>query len=205
VTSVKGAVVIVVKELVFSHIGEKNIRPAVIVVVADGHAHPIALSHYAGLLSDVGESAVTVVVIEAVPVSGRLLLQRGDGRAHSRSRHRDSHRCRSRIARRPPTMVSGWFLIRRGRAVGCEEGSPFFWAISSKRIVLSSAAGSTCAEHNQTAQEYSLHFPGLSLPSKGSTWPAVGLWARVISVLRSRSCEASLSSGNKIQPFADSF
>src|SRR5258708_21017456 len=86
-------------------------------------------------------------------------------------------------------MVSGWFLFGVGELSDVKR-IPVFWAISSKRIVLSSAAGSTAQSITRPLRN-TLFISRDSVYQQRFNVPAVGLWARVISVLPSRSCEAS--------------
>ena len=77
----KGAVVVVMKQLIPGYIGEKDVRPAVVVVVSDGDADAVALALHSGALGNIGVSAVAVIVEQAVPILRRLFLERWDGRA----------------------------------------------------------------------------------------------------------------------------
>ena len=69
------AVAIVVKELIAVDVGQKQVGPAVVVVVAHRHAHPVAGSGDSGALGDVGERSIAVVVKQAVLVLRTRLHQ----------------------------------------------------------------------------------------------------------------------------------
>ena len=124
---------IVVEELVAGHVRDIDIGPAVVIVVADGHAHPVALAGDAGFFGDIGEGAVAIVVEEAVPVFRRVLLERRNRRAVDEvdvqvavvvvieQRHAGHH-------------GFGLILVRSGTAVGDEVESglaPRFLRIES--------------------------------------------------------------------------
>ena len=69
-TSRERAVAVVVVERVAAVVGDVEVLEAVVVVVADRDAHAVAVLRHAGeagLLRDVGEGAVGVLVVEAVP------------------------------------------------------------------------------------------------------------------------------------------
>ena len=61
--------------MIFGNAGDVNILPPVVIEVADGYAHVIAIAHQPGSLCDVGERAVMVVVEEAVVVFRGLFLE----------------------------------------------------------------------------------------------------------------------------------
>ena len=67
------------KKLILSHTGEEDIRPSIVIIITDGDADAIALAFHSGFLRNVGESAVVVIVEEAVPILGRIFFQRWDG------------------------------------------------------------------------------------------------------------------------------
>ena len=76
----EGAVVVVVVEAVLAEVGDVDVGPAVVVVVADGYAEAPAVVGDAGLGRDVGEGAVVIVVEERGVRRGGLA-----GRARRRS------------------------------------------------------------------------------------------------------------------------
>src|SRR5262249_48956950 len=55
----------VLKELVLADRSDQDVRETVVVVIADGDAETVKLDREAGLLGDVGESAVAIVAIES--------------------------------------------------------------------------------------------------------------------------------------------
>ena len=68
---------IVAEELILRHVDDVDVRPAVVVEVADRHAHAVTLSRNSGLFRDVGERAVAVVVEQPVPVLRVFFLSDG--------------------------------------------------------------------------------------------------------------------------------
>jgi hypothetical protein len=62
------AVAIVVKKLISVDVGQKQIGPAVVVVIAHGRAHPITRSGDSGALGNIGERSIAVVVKQAVVI-----------------------------------------------------------------------------------------------------------------------------------------
>ncbi len=115
----EGAVAIVVQQLVAGDVRHEEIGPAVVVVIAHGDAHPVALACHPGSVGDVGEGQVPVVVEEPVLVLVAFLLEGRDGRAvdeedvgiavvvvieHGHARHHGL----------------GLVLVRRGRALDGE-------------------------------------------------------------------------------------
>ncbi len=72
------AVAVVVIERVAVDAGDKDIRVAIVVVIADSNANVEAGSFEAGLFCYVGEVAVAVVAEEMVRVFRRRLFKRGD-------------------------------------------------------------------------------------------------------------------------------
>ena len=65
-------------ENIFSVAGDVQIGEAVVVVIADGHSHAVvAVSGIgqAGFFRDVGETAVFVLPVEAVPVARILAIE----------------------------------------------------------------------------------------------------------------------------------
>ena len=72
-------IAVVVEELIRGYVREKNVGASIIVVVPDGDPHAVACPGDSRTLGDVGEGAVVIVAIQAVPVSGRFLLQWRDG------------------------------------------------------------------------------------------------------------------------------
>ena len=70
VTSMKAAAAVVLEEAILADGGDQQVREAVVVVVADGHAHAVHFHREAGALGDVGEGAVAIVAIE--PHGGAL-------------------------------------------------------------------------------------------------------------------------------------
>ena len=62
----------VAKQPVLADAGDENIGKAVVVVIADGHAHAVEFNVESGVRGHVGERAVAVVVIE--PQRGALLF-----------------------------------------------------------------------------------------------------------------------------------
>src|ERR1035441_9104427 len=75
----KSAVVVVMKKLISGHVGEEDIRPSVVIVISNSDADAIALALDSGFLGNIRERAVVVIVEKAVPILGRLFLQRWDG------------------------------------------------------------------------------------------------------------------------------
>jgi hypothetical protein len=73
VTSVNVPFPIVVEELVLPGVDHVDIGPAIVVVVADRHAHAVAFARHAGFLGHVGEGPIVVVVVQAIPVLGAFL------------------------------------------------------------------------------------------------------------------------------------
>src|SRR5271170_2987589 len=68
----EGAVAIVVVERVLAVVGDEQVGIAIVVVVTDRHAHSVVARSCAGEsggLGDVGEAAILVLAIEAVPVT----------------------------------------------------------------------------------------------------------------------------------------
>ena len=77
----KRPVVVVVVQAVLAPVGHVNIRPAVIVIVCNGHADAPAVVGYAGLRCHIRKGAV-VIVMEQRRMGWRLLaIQRIEGRA----------------------------------------------------------------------------------------------------------------------------
>ena len=70
------AAAVVLEQAVLPDGGDQDIGKAVVVVVADGHAHAVHFDGKSGALGDVGEGAVAVVAVE--PHGGAL---RACGRA----------------------------------------------------------------------------------------------------------------------------
>ena len=58
------AAAVVLKEAVLPHAGDQDIGEAVVVVIADRHAHAVHLHLQPGVLGHVGERAVAIVAIE---------------------------------------------------------------------------------------------------------------------------------------------
>src|ERR1700679_2920293 len=58
----ESAVPVVMKQLIAGDIGDEQIGPTVIVVVADGHAHAVASPRHASLFGYVGKRAVVIIV-----------------------------------------------------------------------------------------------------------------------------------------------
>ena len=50
--------------MILSKCGDENIVKAIVIVIADGHAHSVELDGEACLRGDVGERAVVIIVIE---------------------------------------------------------------------------------------------------------------------------------------------
>src|SRR4029077_18723411 len=73
----KGAVAIVVIQDIAVEACHIEISPAVVIIVGHGHANAVALATDAGAVSDVGESSVAIVVIEAVVKTGTILHHSG--------------------------------------------------------------------------------------------------------------------------------
>src|ERR1022692_1858635 len=69
------------KKLIPGHAGEEDIRPSIVIVISNGDADAVALALDSGFLRNIRESSVMVIVEKAVPILGRLFLQRRDGRA----------------------------------------------------------------------------------------------------------------------------
>ena len=67
------------EQLITCNIGQKKVRPAVVVVIADDDAHSIACSGYACFVGNIGKGAIMIVMEETVPIERRFLFQRGDG------------------------------------------------------------------------------------------------------------------------------
>src|SRR5437762_125557 len=72
----KRSIVIVVIETVLSVVGNVDVRPAIIVVIAHSHAESPSLIRHAGFGSYIGEGAVMIVVQEHSAGSGLLPFQR---------------------------------------------------------------------------------------------------------------------------------
>ncbi len=71
----EGAVAVVVVQVIAAVARDVQVFEAVVVVVADSHAHAVAHALQPGLLGHVLEGAVLALVVEPVPVFGRLLLR----------------------------------------------------------------------------------------------------------------------------------
>jgi len=71
----KRAVAVVSVQMVLRHAGDINILPAIVVEIADGDSHVVAIALESGLLRDVCEGAVVVVVEQAVVVFGRVFFE----------------------------------------------------------------------------------------------------------------------------------
>ncbi len=56
------------KKLISVDVGQKQVGPAVVVVIAHGHAHPITRSGDSGALGNIGERSIAVVVKQAVVI-----------------------------------------------------------------------------------------------------------------------------------------
>ena len=67
---------IVVVETVLSIIGNVQVRPAIVIVIAHGYAEAPSLVRHARLVRDVGKRAVVIVVKQHGARSGLLPLQR---------------------------------------------------------------------------------------------------------------------------------
>jgi len=57
-----------VEELVLSRVDHVDIGPAIVVVVADRHAHAVAFARDAGFLRYIGKRPIVVVVVQAIPI-----------------------------------------------------------------------------------------------------------------------------------------
>ena len=77
----KGAVAVVMKELVLGDIGDEDVRPPIVVVISHRDADAVSLALDSGLLGNIREGTVAIVVEQPVPILGRLFLQRRNGRA----------------------------------------------------------------------------------------------------------------------------
>ena len=75
VTSTNAAFAGIVEQTILPHAGDENVREAVVVVIANGHAHAIHFDIQPGMRSYISESAVAVVAIE--PQRGAPLLVAG--------------------------------------------------------------------------------------------------------------------------------
>ena len=62
----EGAIAIVVKELISVDVGQKQVRPAIVVIIAHRRAHAVTRSGHSGALRHVGECSIAVVVEEAI-------------------------------------------------------------------------------------------------------------------------------------------
>src|SRR5260370_5747793 len=62
--------------MILRNAGDINILPTVVVEVADGDAHVLAIAHQSGFLSDVRKRAVMVVVEKAAVIFRGLFLER---------------------------------------------------------------------------------------------------------------------------------
>src|SRR5208283_4129074 len=71
----KGSLAGIVEQPVLAYTGDENVREAVVVIVADSHAHAVHLNVESGAGSNVGEGSVSVVVIQ--PQRGVPLLVAG--------------------------------------------------------------------------------------------------------------------------------
>ncbi len=60
-----------------AEVGHQQINVAVVVEVAGGDAHAVHSTLQAVFFCDIGESAVAIVVIQAVPKAGIRLVRRG--------------------------------------------------------------------------------------------------------------------------------
>ncbi len=60
----KGAVVVVVEEAVLAEVGDVDVGPSIVVVVADRYTESPAFVGYSGFVGEVGEGAVVIVVEE---------------------------------------------------------------------------------------------------------------------------------------------
>ncbi len=65
----------VAEQPVLADAGDENVGEAVVVVIADGHAHAVEFNIEAGARGYIGEGAVAVVVVEAK--RGAVLLVAG--------------------------------------------------------------------------------------------------------------------------------
>ena len=61
--------------MILGHAGDINILPAIVVEIADGDTHIVAISRQPDLLRDVREGSIMVVMEQAVVVFGRIFLE----------------------------------------------------------------------------------------------------------------------------------
>src|SRR2546423_14429796 len=64
----KGAVAIISIQMILCHAGDVNILPAVVIEITDGHPHIVAVAGQSGLLGNIREGSVVIVVEQAVVV-----------------------------------------------------------------------------------------------------------------------------------------
>src|SRR6266851_3265685 len=72
----KSPISVVVKKLIAGDAGKINIRPAVVIVVADGNAHAVAGASQARFVGHVSKRQIMVVAIQAVLVLRTVLFKR---------------------------------------------------------------------------------------------------------------------------------
>ena len=63
-----------------AQVGDVDIGPAVVIVIAYRHPHPVGVTAQAGFFSHVSECAVVIVVIKTVPVARIRLVRLLAGR-----------------------------------------------------------------------------------------------------------------------------
>src|SRR5437667_1511350 len=61
--------------MILGHAGDINILPAIVVEIADGDTHIVAISRQPDLLRDVRKGSIMVVMEQAVVVFGRIFLE----------------------------------------------------------------------------------------------------------------------------------
>ena len=101
---------LVVIEAILAVVGDVEIFPSVVVVVADANALAPAGRGQSGFGGDVGKRSVVIVAIQMI---GGRVVRRESLRAWCRSpeKYRASRRCRSRKWRRPVPVVSMMYFL----------------------------------------------------------------------------------------------
>jgi hypothetical protein len=113
----KRAIAVVVEELVAVDVGDEDVGPAVVIIVADGNAHAVTGAGQPGLFGDVGERQVAVVVEQAVAELRAVLGEPGHGAAVDEV---DIEQAVAVVIEQatPATMVSGCSLAAAGAVEG---------------------------------------------------------------------------------------